>query len=99
MTSQEALERATTLRDRADTLIAELLERSHVADVGMALFGRHANRTLLCEVRQIVSDLDNLVEESGLVNHIEGYREGESETLAQIEADRHEPAAPWEMEP
>ena len=99
MNSNEILERSTILRDRADTLVAALLKKTHLADGDMVLFSRHANRELLCELRRIVSDLDNLVEESGLVNSVEGHREGESETLAQLEADCHEPMAPWGTEP
>lgn len=99
MNSNEILERAATLRMRADTLIAALLSKTHLTDADRVLFSRHANREMLCAVRRIVADLDNLVEESAMTNSAEGYREGVSETLAQIEADRHEPVAPWETEP
>ncbi len=99
MTNNEILERATMLRDRADGLLGELLEQTHMRDVAMVLFGRHARRTRLCEVRQIVSELDGLVEKAELAAHAEGYQEGQIETRNQIEADRHEPVAPWETEP
>lgn len=99
MTNNEILEWATELRDRADSLIGKMLEQTHTRDAEIALFGRHARRNQLCQLRQIVSELDGLVENAELAAHAEGYREGALETRNEIEADRHEPVAPWETEP
>lgn len=99
MTNNEIFERATELRDRADELIRRLLLETHTGVMANALLGHHQRRTRLCELRQIVSELDGLVEKAELAAHKEGYREGTLDTRNQIEADRHEPVAPWETNP
>ena len=99
MTPNAILEKSTELRDRADELIGSLLEKTHCRDEIVILYGRHAQREQLCELRRIVAELDGLVETAELAAHEEGYREGESDTRNQIEADRHEPTAPWETQP
>lgn len=99
MTNNEILERATELRGRADELIRLLLLETHTGFPVNALFGRHHRRTQLCELRQIVSELDGLVEKAECAACVASYRQGETDTRNQIEADRHEPVAPWETEP
>lgn len=99
MTNNQILERATELRGRADELIRLLLLETHTGVYPNVLFGRHQRRTRLCELRQIVSELDGLVQNAELAAHVEGYQEGINDASAEIEADRHVPVAPWETEP
>lgn len=90
MTSNQILEQSHGARERAEEIFRDLLARTHVQEMAFVVFGRHASRALLCELRCLVADLDSMVEAAYLAGEWEGQIAGARETLAQIEADRHE---------